>query len=139
MIVLALNMGVRLASEGLTLEWDAVDFRRQTITIRNAYAKNKQERTIKLNQPALETLVHLKAIAQGPQERRTDPSAPALTKHARRRGLRELHLMISGTPGALDSARKVSMIGRYRNWEAGRRSRWCNGIRIPTIGGKRKQ
>ena len=66
MIVLALNTGVRLASEGLTLEWDAVDFRRQTITIRNAYAKNKQERMIKLNSPALQTLQHLKEAAKGP-------------------------------------------------------------------------
>jgi integrase len=66
MVVLALNTGVRLASEGLTLEWNAVDFRRQTITIRNAYAKNKQERTIKLNTPALQTLQRLKEIAKGP-------------------------------------------------------------------------
>jgi integrase len=65
MIVLALNTGVRLASEGLTLEWDAVDLRRQTITIRNAYAKNKQERTIKLNTPALQTLQRLKETAKG--------------------------------------------------------------------------
>lgn len=66
MIVLALNTGVRLASEGLTLEWDAVDLRRQTITIRNAYAKNKQERTIKLNTPALHTLQRLRETAKGP-------------------------------------------------------------------------
>jgi integrase len=65
MMVLALNTGVRLACEGLTLEWDAVDFRRQTITIRNAYAKNKQSRTIKLNRPALDTLLDLKQHAKG--------------------------------------------------------------------------
>ena len=66
MIVLALNTGARLASELLTLEWDAVDLRRQTVTIRTAYAKNKTERTIKLNSHALETLIRLKKTAQGP-------------------------------------------------------------------------
>lgn len=66
MIILALNTGVRLASEGLTLEWDAVDVRRQTITIRTAYSKNKASRTIKLNSPALQTLQRLKETAKGP-------------------------------------------------------------------------
>jgi integrase len=66
MIILAVNTGLRLASEGLTLQWDAVDLARRRLTILNAYAKNKRARSIPLNGIALETLSRLKAKATGP-------------------------------------------------------------------------
>ena len=66
MIVLALNTGLRLVSEGFTLLWDAVDLRRTAVTIRDAYAKNAESRVVKLNTPARETLLRLQAAAKGP-------------------------------------------------------------------------
>ena len=66
MIVLALNTGLRLASEGFALLWDAVDLRRTAMTIRDAYGKNAESRVVELNTPARETLVRLQAAAKGP-------------------------------------------------------------------------
>ena len=66
MIVLVLNTELRLASEGCTLLWDAVDLRCTPMTIRDAYAKNAESRVVKLNTPVRETLLRLQAAAKGP-------------------------------------------------------------------------
>ncbi len=66
MIVLAINAGVRLHSEALTLQWPNVDLDRNTITILSAYAKNKKTRRVPLNEPASEALARLKVLAKGP-------------------------------------------------------------------------
>ena len=66
MVVLGVNCGLRLSSEGLTLQWESIDLARRRLTILSAYSKNKRARTIPLNSGALETLVMLKAKAVGP-------------------------------------------------------------------------
>lgn len=66
MIVVGVNCGLRLNSEGLTLQWDAVDLARRRLTILSAYSKNKRARTIPLNSHALDALKKLKEKATGP-------------------------------------------------------------------------
>lgn len=66
MIVVGVNCGLRLASEGLTLQWESVDLARRRLTILSAYSKNKRPRTIPLNTMALEALAKLKAKATSP-------------------------------------------------------------------------
>jgi len=66
MIVVGINCGLRLSSEGLTLQWESVDLARRRLTILSAYSKNKRPRTIPLNTLAHDTLAQLKAKAAGP-------------------------------------------------------------------------
>ena len=66
MIVIGINCGLRLSSEGLTLRWDAIDLVKRRLTILNAYSKNKRSRVIPLNSFALDALTKLKKKAVGP-------------------------------------------------------------------------
>jgi len=50
-----LHTGFR-ASELLPLTWDEVDFRRRTVTVRAAYAKNSASRTVPMNKVLTEAL-----------------------------------------------------------------------------------
>jgi integrase len=64
-IEVCINVGARLLSEALTLQWADVDLRRSQVTILGAYAKNKRTRVVPLNKPAREALERLKATAKG--------------------------------------------------------------------------
>jgi integrase len=66
MIVVGINCGLRLSSEGLTLQWESVDLARRRLTILSAYSKNKRPRTIPSNTLAHDALAALKAKALGP-------------------------------------------------------------------------
>jgi integrase len=66
MIVVGINCGLRLASEGLTLQWDSVDLTRRRLTILSGYSKNKRARVIPLNTLAHDELAKLKGKASGP-------------------------------------------------------------------------
>jgi integrase len=48
LVLRALHTGFR-ASELLSLTWADVDFRRQTITVQAAYAKNQESRTVPMS------------------------------------------------------------------------------------------
>jgi integrase len=94
MIVVGINCGLRLSSEGLTLQWESVDLARRRLTILSAYSKNKRPRTIPSNTLARDALAALKAKALGPYvfeapmcsrrraERRTSPIGHRLKKLA---------------------------------------------------------
>jgi integrase len=49
MVLVGIYLGVRLRSEGLTLQWRDVDFARGTLTVQSAWAKNGKSRTIPMN------------------------------------------------------------------------------------------
>jgi integrase len=55
LVLAALHTGFR-SSELLSLTWHEVDFRRQAITVRAAYAKNGESRSIPMNKVLTETL-----------------------------------------------------------------------------------
>ena len=61
MIVIGTNCGIRIASEALTLTWADVDFLRNQLTVRAAFAKAGETRCVPLNSRAREVLVRLKA------------------------------------------------------------------------------
>jgi integrase len=63
LIVVGVNVGLRVRSEGLTLQWADVDLRTKQVSILGAYAKNKKRRVVPLNQPALNALAVLKSTA----------------------------------------------------------------------------
>jgi integrase len=54
-VIAALHTGFR-ASELLSLTWEDVDFRRRVITVRAAYAKNGESRSVPMNAVLTETL-----------------------------------------------------------------------------------
>lgn len=64
LIVVAVNTGLRIGAEALTLRWPDVDLDRGTLTVLAAYAKNKRTRTVNLNSRAIEALTALKAAAR---------------------------------------------------------------------------
>jgi integrase len=55
LVVTALHTGLR-ASELLSLTWADVDFRRHAVTVRAAYAKNGESRSVPMNAVLLSTL-----------------------------------------------------------------------------------
>jgi integrase len=59
LVITALHTGFR-ASELLSLTWDDVDFRRQTITVQAAYAKNGESRAVPMNHTLTEALKSVK-------------------------------------------------------------------------------
>lgn len=67
LVVTALHTGFR-ASELLSLTWGDIDFRRRVITVRAAYAKNGESRSIPMNDVLTTTLqaVKMKASTEGP-------------------------------------------------------------------------
>jgi len=65
LIVFGINVGLRVRSEGLTLQWADVNLRTKQVSIEGAYSKNKKRRVVPLNQPALAALTRLKATATG--------------------------------------------------------------------------
>lgn len=60
LVLVGLHCGLRLKSEGLTLEWKDIDLGRRTLTVQSAFAKNGRMRTVPLNQPVHEALARLK-------------------------------------------------------------------------------
>jgi integrase len=66
-VMTALHTGFRM-SELLSLTWADVDFRRRVVTVRAAYAKNGESRSVPMNSVLLETLFAMQgeAIAAGP-------------------------------------------------------------------------
>ena len=74
LVVTALHTGFR-ASELLSLTWEDVDFRRRVMTVRAAYAKNGESRSVPMNEVLTATLqtVRMSTSADGPVFRtRTD-------------------------------------------------------------------
>jgi integrase len=67
LVVAALHTGFR-ASELLALTWEDVDFRRGMITVKAAYAKNGESRSVPMNTVLTATLqsVRMGALATGP-------------------------------------------------------------------------
>jgi integrase len=65
LLVIAINTGVRIESEALSLTWHDVDLRRRLLTIPAAYAKSGKTRTIPLNSRAVAALESLRETAQG--------------------------------------------------------------------------
>ena len=59
MVLVGIYLGVRLRSEGLTLQWRDVDFARGTLTVQSAWAKNGKSRTIPMNSLVREALGRL--------------------------------------------------------------------------------
>ena len=55
LVIAALHTGFR-ASELLSLTWEDVDFKRRVITVRAAYAKNGESRSVPMNRVLTETL-----------------------------------------------------------------------------------
>ena len=55
LVIAALHTGFR-GSELLSLTWNEVDFRRHVITVRAAYAKNGESRSVPMNKVLTETL-----------------------------------------------------------------------------------
>src|SRR5215471_3954277 len=55
LVLAALHTGFR-ASELLSLTWDEVDLRRHAVTVRAAYAKNGESRTVPMNKVLTEVL-----------------------------------------------------------------------------------
>lgn len=49
LILVALNTGLRVHAEAMTLQWASVDLKRGTLTVESAYAKNGKTRTVPLN------------------------------------------------------------------------------------------
>ncbi len=66
LIVIGLNCGIRVKREGLTLEWESINFKDRTLTVEAAFAKNHEMREIPLNSVALEVLRRLKSTTPGP-------------------------------------------------------------------------
>lgn len=61
LVTVAINTGLRIQAEALTLTWASVDLKRATLTVEAAYAKNGKTRVIPLNSVALDALRALKA------------------------------------------------------------------------------
>lgn len=49
LILVGIYAGLRIESEALTLQWDDVDFKNNTLTVQAAYAKRGECRTIPIN------------------------------------------------------------------------------------------
>jgi integrase len=83
LVMTALHTGFR-ASELLSLTWGDVDFRRRTITVRAAYAKNGESRSVPMNDVLTATLtaVKMEASTEGPVFR--TPTADRVATFARR-------------------------------------------------------
>ncbi len=65
LIMLAINTGLRVQSEALTLRWADVDLPRGLLTVSGTYAKNGQTRTVPLNARAKTALRHLHSLSRG--------------------------------------------------------------------------
>jgi len=67
LVMTALHTGFR-SSELLSLTWEDVDFRRQTITVQAAYAKNGESRSVPMNEVLTATLqtVRMSTATDGP-------------------------------------------------------------------------
>ncbi|MBN2242814.1 MAG: site-specific integrase [Acidobacteria bacterium] len=65
-VLIGVNTGLRMQSEGMTLTWDNVDFSQKSVTVEDHFAKNGETRTVPLNSIALEILKQLKATTPGP-------------------------------------------------------------------------
>ena len=65
-MITALHAGFR-TSELLSLTWEDIDFRRQTITVHAAYAKNGENRSVPMNDVLTITLkaVRMNTLASG--------------------------------------------------------------------------
>ena len=59
-ILVAINAGLRMKSEALTLEWSDIDFHQNQLTVQAGHAKNGESRTIPLNSVLREALHRLK-------------------------------------------------------------------------------
>jgi integrase len=62
LVIAALHTGFR-ASELLSLTWDEVDFRRHVVTVRAAYAKNGESRSVPMNKVLTEILRDVRMVA----------------------------------------------------------------------------
>ena len=49
LIIVGIHCGLRLASEALTLQWKDIDFRRSSLTVSAAFAKNGKSRPVPMN------------------------------------------------------------------------------------------
>jgi integrase len=65
LVMIGLHTGIRIAAEGLPLQWNGVDLRRRTLTVEAAYAKNSKPRLIPLTKTALDVLGALKGTGGG--------------------------------------------------------------------------
>jgi len=64
LVIAALHTGLR-ASELLSLTWDEVDFHRCALTVRAAYAKNGESRSVPMNKVLTEVLQGVRMAALG--------------------------------------------------------------------------
>lgn len=63
LVTVAINCGLRVQAEALTLTWSSVDLKRGTLTIESCYSKNRKMQSLPLNSVALCALRALKATA----------------------------------------------------------------------------
>jgi integrase len=66
LIIIAIQTGLRIFREALTLTWEKIDFSSRTLTVEAAFSKTHEMREVALNSIALETLRRLKATTPGP-------------------------------------------------------------------------
>ena len=59
LVLVGIHCGLRVQSEGLTLEWDYIDLRRNQLSVEASYAKNGERRDIPLNSTVSQALANL--------------------------------------------------------------------------------
>jgi len=59
LIIVGIHCGVRIQSEGLTLQWENIDLEQRLLSVEAAFAKNGEHRVIPLNTTAHQALVNL--------------------------------------------------------------------------------
>jgi integrase len=63
LVIIGIHTGLRIHSEGLSLQWEHIDFKRNLLSVEAAFAKNGERRVIPLNSVARKALHALKATA----------------------------------------------------------------------------